>query len=153
MKTSGHVSRKSFQRCQQVLVTTKSELSAKWYHSASNRPIAGHIQNMTPKTPKAPKVPPKKALAPDPGNYDFLGSRLLDYTIPAWQAQETSVLNLRLILMAKTVSLPKQKRVSARTLAASKKIGIATVSAFSGLGDHAGLPELRYARASSTVPG
>jgi hypothetical protein len=51
------------------------------------------------------------------------------------------------------VSVPKDKRVTARTPAAPKKIGIAHVSALSGQKDHAGYTQFQYSRASPTVLG
>jgi hypothetical protein len=114
---------------------------------------ADPFENTTPKTPKAPKVPRKKAPALDTGNYEVLGSSQLDYTILARQERETGELTFRFLPKAKTVSVPKDKRVTARTPAAPKKIGIAHVSAFSGLKDLAGYTEFRYARASPTVLG
>jgi hypothetical protein len=62
-------------------------------------------------------------------------------------------LTFRLLPKAKTVSVPKDKRVTARTPAASKKIGIVHISAFSGLKDLAGYTEFCYARDSPTVFG
>jgi hypothetical protein len=114
---------------------------------------ADPIENATLKTAMAPKVPRKKALALDTGNYEVLGSSQLDYTILARQERETAELTSQLLPKAKTVSVPKDKRVTARTLAAPKKIGIAHGSAFSGQNDLAGYTEFRYARASPTVLG
>ena len=112
---------------------------------------ADSIENTTPKTAKAPKVPRKKLPALDTGNYEVLGSSQLDYTILARQVWETGELTLGLLPKAKTISVPKDKRVTARTPAAPKKIGIAHDSAISGLKDLAGYTEFRYARASPTV--
>jgi len=69
------------------------------------------------------------------------------------QERETGELTLGLLPQAKTVSVPKDKRVTARTPAAPKTIVIAHVSAFSGLKDQAGDTEFGYTRASSTVLG
>jgi len=62
-------------------------------------------------------------------------------------------LTFRLLPKAKTVSVPKGKQVTARTLGAPKKIRIAYISAFSSLKDRAGYTEIRYARASPIVLG
>lgn len=51
------------------------------------------------------------------------------------------------------VSVHKDKRVAARTPAPQKIIGIAHISTFSGVKDHAGYTEFQYARASPTVLG
>ena len=83
---------------------------------------ADPIENTTPKIAKAPKVPRKKALALDTGYYEVLGSSQLDYTILARQERETGELTFRLLPKAKTVSVPKDKRVTARSPAAPKKI-------------------------------
>jgi len=91
------------------------------------------------------------APALDTGNYEVLGSSQLDYTILPRQERETGELTFRLLPKATMVSVPKDKGVTARTPAAPKKIGIAHVSAFSGLKDLAGYTEFRYARASPTV--
>jgi hypothetical protein len=55
--------------------------------------------------------------------------------------------------MTKTVSVPKVKRVAARTPAAPKKMGITHISAFSCQKDDTGYAEFRYARASYTILG
>jgi len=62
-------------------------------------------------------------------------------------------LTFQLLPKAKTVSVPKDKRVTARTPAAPKKMGLTDVSAFSGLKDYVGYIEFRYARASPTILG
>ena len=107
----------------------------------------------TSKTRKAHNVPRKEVAALDTGNYNVLGSSQLDNTVLGSQERETGELTLRLLLKAKTVSVPKDKRVAARTLATPKRIAIALVSAFSGRKDHAECAELRNTRASHTVPG
>jgi hypothetical protein len=99
---------------------------------------ADRIRNTTPKTVKAPKVPRMLAPAWDTGNYEVLGSSQLDYTILARQQRETGELTFQLLPKAKTVSVSKDKQITARTPAARKKIGIANVSALSGLTDLAG---------------
>ena len=114
---------------------------------------ADPVKNTTPKTPKAPKVPRKKAPALDTGNYEVLGSSQLNYTILARQERETGELTFRLLPKANMVSVPKDKQDTARTPAAPEKIGIAHVSAFSGLKEYAGYTEFQYARASPTVLG
>jgi len=114
---------------------------------------ADRIKNTTPNTATAPKVPRKKAPALDTGNYAVLRSSQLDYTILARQERETGELTFRLLPKANTVSVPKDKRGTVRTLAAPTKIRIAHVSAFSGLNDLAGYTQFCYARASPTVLG
>jgi len=104
---------------------------------------ADPFENMTPKTSKAPKVPRNKAPALDTGNYEVLGSSQLDYTILSRQERDTGELTFRLLPKPKTVLVPKDKRVTARTPASLKKMGIAHVSAFSGLKDCAGYTEFR----------
>jgi hypothetical protein len=71
----------------------------------------------------------------------------------AHQEKETAELTFQLLPKANTVSVPKDRRVTARTPAAPKKIGITPVSAFSGLKDLAGYTKFHYARASPTVLG
>jgi hypothetical protein len=51
------------------------------------------------------------------------------------------------------VSVSKEKRVTATTPAAPKKLGIAHVPAFSGLAEHAGYTKFCDTRASPTVLG
>jgi hypothetical protein len=114
---------------------------------------ADPIENTTPKTAKAPKDPRQNAPALGTGNYEVLGRSQLDYTILARQERETGEFTFRLLPKAKTASVPKDKRVTARTPAAPKKIGIAHVSALSGLKDLVGYTEFCYARASPTVLG
>jgi hypothetical protein len=114
---------------------------------------ADPIENMTPKPTKIRKVPRKNAAALDTGNYEVLGSSQLDYTILARQERETGELTVRLLPKGKTVSVPKDKRVTSRTPAAPKNIGISQVSAFSCLKDLAGYTEFRYTRPSPTVLG
>jgi hypothetical protein len=58
-----------------------------------------------------------------------------------------------LLPTAKTVSVPKDKRVTARNQAAPTKLGIAHISAFSGQTDHTGYTEFPYAMGSPTVLG
>jgi len=74
------------------------------------------IANMTPKTPKAVKVLRKKALALDTGHYEVLESCQLNSTILAHQERETGRFTFRLLPKAKTVSVPKEKPVTTRTL-------------------------------------
>jgi len=120
---------------------------------AFSKPLAkaDPIKNMTPKTPKAPKVPRRNAQALDSLDYDVLGSCPLKYTIIAHQERETGELTFQLLPKSKTVSHPKDKRVAARAPATPKKIGMAHISAFSGLKDHIGYTEFQYDRASSTI--
>jgi hypothetical protein len=74
----------------------------------------------------------KKAPAPDTGNYEVLGSSQLDYTIVARQEIETGYMAFSLLQKAETVSVPNEKQVPARTLAAPQKIRIAHVPVFAG---------------------
>ena len=111
---------------------------------------ADPVENMAPKTPQTPEVPRMKAPAPDTGNYEVRGSSQLDYTVLACQERETGKLTFRLLPKGKTVSVPKDKEVTATTPSAPKTIRIAHVSAFSGLKDHARYTQFRYARASPT---
>jgi len=110
------------------------------------------IEDTTQKTPQAPQVPQKKAPALATRKYEVLGRSQQDYTILAGQEREPSESTFRLLPMAKTVSVPKDKRGTAGTPATPKIIGITHVSAFSGLKDHAGYTEFRYARGFPTAP-
>jgi len=105
------------------------------------------IENLSPKSPMAPKVTRKKALPLETGNYEVLRHSQHDHTIPAHQEKETSELTFWLLPQAITVSIPNYKRVTSMNPAAPNKIGMAHISAFSGLNDHVGCTEFRYARA------
>jgi len=113
--------------------------------------MADLIENMFSKSPMAAKLPRQKAPALNTRNYKVLGSSHLDFTIVACQERETGKLIFRLLPKAKTLSVPKDKRVAARTPTTPKKIGFAHGSAFSGLKDHAGYTEFQYIRSSPSI--
>jgi len=120
--------------------------------AVSKQPVkVDPIENRAPKTPLGPKLPGRNTPALDTGNYEVLGSSYLDYTIPARQERETGELTFRLLPKPTMVSVPMDKWITARTLAAPKKITIAHISSSPGLKDHAQYTKFRYARASPPV--
>jgi len=111
------------------------------------------IVNRTSMTPLAPKVLSRKAPALDTGNYKVQGSCQLDDSTLASQERETSELTFRLSPKAETVSVYKDKRVAAWTLAWWEIIGVTHVSAISSMKDYARYTEFRYTRSSPTILG
>jgi hypothetical protein len=71
----------------------------------------------------------------------------------AQQERETGKLTYRLRLKINAASVPNGKRVTARTPAVRKAIGIPHISTFSSLKHHTGYTALPYARASPNVLG
>jgi len=76
---------------------------------------ADRIENTTPKTPEVLKVPQKKPPSLDTGNYEVLRRSQLDYTILPCHERDTSKYTFRLRPKAKTVTVPKDKQVTATT--------------------------------------